>query len=290
MRSTKTHNLGGGGDARHTPRHMSSRGEKRAAECRLATLNVQGGIKDKMNEVCEIAKNKRIDVLCVNETKRKGVDISQHGSLTAIWSGVHETHRACQGVGIVLSERMMKCVKEYVCVSPRILWLRTKVGLNPIFILCVYAPDMGSSPLEREEFWGSLRGILNECKTNEKIVMLGDFNGWVGVKRNGYERVLGVFGDDRVNENGMDLLGICVEKNLSVMNTMFNHRKIHKYTWERHDSRSIIDFVIVDERLKSKVTDTRVYRGVNVGTDHFLVMCIGWMVCSSIGVTEFECL
>ena len=31
----------------------------------------------------------------------------------------------------------------------------------------------------------------------------------------------------------------------------------------------MIDFVIVDERLKSKVTDT--YRGVNVGTYHYLV-------------------
>lgn len=35
--------------------------------------------------------------------------------------------------------------------------------------------------------------------------MLGDFSGWVGVKKNGYERVLGVFGDNTGNENGMDM-------------------------------------------------------------------------------------
>ncbi|KAJ2945399.1 hypothetical protein O0L34_g204 [Tuta absoluta] len=34
----------------------------------------------------------------------------------------------------------------------------------------------------------------------------------------------------------------------------------------------MIDFVIVDERLKSKVVDTRVYRGAGIDTDHFLVL------------------
>ncbi|CAG9108979.1 unnamed protein product [Plutella xylostella] len=49
------------------------------------------------------------------------------------------------------------------------------------------------------------------------------------------------------------------------------HKKIQMYTWKRQNERSIIDFVIVDERLRVNVADTRAYRGVNVGTDHFLV-------------------
>ncbi|GBP35239.1 hypothetical protein EVAR_19459_1 [Eumeta japonica] len=35
----------------------------------------------------------------------------------------------------------------------------------------------------------------------------------------------------------------------------------------------MINFIIVDDRLRSKVVDTRVYRGINSGTDHFLVVC-----------------
>lgn len=124
----------------------------------------------------------------------------------------------------------------------------------------------------REVFWDNLRDVLNECKENERIIMLGDFNGWVGVARDGYDRVLGRFGDERVNENGVCLLDICVEKELFVTNTTFGHKKIHMYTWQRHTERSTIDFVIVDERLRTKLKDTRVYRGTNVGSDHFLVI------------------
>ncbi|XP_052748322.1 uncharacterized protein LOC128200112 [Galleria mellonella] len=81
-----------------------------------------------------------------------------------------------------------------------------------------------------------------------------------------------MFGDKRVNENGESLLEVCLERNLVVTNTLFSHKLIHMYTWQRQTERSMIDFVIVDERLRAKVKDTRVYRGTNVGTDHFLVI------------------
>ncbi|XP_026331844.1 uncharacterized protein LOC113239183 [Hyposmocoma kahamanoa] len=102
--------------------------------------------------------------------------------------------------------------------------------------------------------------------------MLGDFNGWVGVKRDGYENVLGTFGDERVNDNGKCLLEVCLEWNLLVTNTMFQHKKIHMYTRAEGSLRSMIDFVIVDERLGKKVLDTRAYCGVGIDTDHFLVV------------------
>ncbi|CAK1588972.1 unnamed protein product, partial [Parnassius mnemosyne] len=262
-----------GDEVRHPSRPVSRRGEKWIAEARLATLNVCGAMNDKMDEVCEMMNDRGIDMLCVNETKRKGRDVTAHGIYTAYWSGVDETERACQGVGVILSERMGQCVKEYECVSPRLLWIRMKVGLKKLFVLGVYAPDMSKPTYIREQFWDMVRLVLMKCKENENIIMLGDFNGRVGVKRSGYERILGTFGDERINENGEDLLTVCVEKNLFVANTFFRHKRIHMYTWERGDDRSMIDFIIVDERMRSAVVDTRVYRGSNVGTDHYLVLC-----------------
>ncbi|CAK1602027.1 unnamed protein product [Parnassius mnemosyne] len=173
---------------------------------------------------------------------------------------------------------MDECVMEHECISPRLLWIRLKVGLTRLFILGVYSPTdlRGGGSIktqqEREEFWDSMREVLNKCGENERIVMLGDFNGWVGVKRDGYEGVLGTFGDERVNDNGRSLLEVCLEWNLCVANTMFDHKKIHLYTRDEGESRSMIDFVIVDERLRKKVLDTRAYRGVGLDTDHFLVI------------------
>ncbi|KAI5639977.1 reverse transcriptase (RNA-dependent DNA polymerase) domain-containing protein [Phthorimaea operculella] len=241
-------------------------------------MNVRGGMEDKIDEVCQMMDKRRIDVLCVNETKRKGCDTTKHGPYVAYWSGVPSTDRGCKGVGVILSERMAECVTEFECVSPRLLWIRLKVGITRIFVLGVYAPtDLGSggstkAKRENEEFWDSVRDVLKNCKTNERIIMLGDFNGWVGLKRDGYDRVLGLFGDERVNDNGKSVLEICLQWDLFVSNTMFQHKKIHTYTRAEGASRTMIDFVIVDERLKKKVMDTRAYRGVGIDTDHSLVI------------------
>ncbi|CAG4937324.1 unnamed protein product [Parnassius apollo] len=35
----------------------------------------------------------------------------------------------------------------------------------------------------------------------------------------------------------------------------------------------MIDFITVNERMRSAVVDPRVYRGSNEGTDHYLVLC-----------------
>lgn len=153
----KTQN--GGGVARNPSRLVSGGGEKRAVESRFATLNVRG-INGKIDEVCQMMNERMIDVLCVNETKRKGCDTTKHGPYVAYWSGVPSTTRGCQGVGVILSARMADCMTEYECVGPRLLWVRLKIGLTRIFVLGVYAPtDVGvnGSALarkEREEFLG----------------------------------------------------------------------------------------------------------------------------------------
>ncbi|XP_048481334.1 craniofacial development protein 2-like [Plutella xylostella] len=272
MGSTQLNQPEGGDEARHPSRRISRGGEKWFAEARLGTFNVCGGMEDKVDEVYEMMEARGIDILCVNETKRKGNDITTHGSYTAYWSGVDVTERACQGVGIILSERMVNCVKGYECVSP-LLGMRLKVGLRKLFVLGVYAPDMSKNISIREEFWESVRETLMICEDNEYVIMLGDFNGRVGVKRTGYESVLGTFGDVSVNENGESLLEVCMEKKLIVTNTLFCHKKIHMYTWQRGKDRSMIDFAIVDGRMKSEVVDTRVFRGNSVGTDHYMVIC-----------------
>ncbi|GBP93916.1 hypothetical protein EVAR_95562_1 [Eumeta japonica] len=46
-----------------------------------------------------------------------------------------------------------------------------------------------SKLLEEREFLDDVRGISVKCVRNERIVMLGDFNGWVDAQRDGYEKV-----------------------------------------------------------------------------------------------------
>ena len=59
------------------------------------------------------------------------------------------------------------------------------------------------------------------------------------------------------------------------MNTFFQHKRIHKYTWYRDSlgQRSLIYFCIVSADLFSTVSDVRVKRGAELSTDHHLVVC-----------------
>ena len=70
------------------------------------------------------------------------------------------------------------------------------------------------------------------------------------------------------------LLDLCAEKGLVVGNTVFEHKDIHKYTWvgeEERGGRSVLDYRIVDERLRKGLIGVRVRRGVGAGmSDHMM--------------------
>ncbi|GBP43499.1 hypothetical protein EVAR_30456_1 [Eumeta japonica] len=74
----------------------------------------------------------------------------------------------------------------------------------------------------------------------------------------------------------------CAKSLTCEANTMFGHG-IHSITWWTGEDKSIIDLTIVDERLRSQVVDTRVYRvvkcetgGARYGSDlaHLRRICI----------------
>ena len=49
------------------------------------------------------------------------------------------------------------------------------------------------------------------------------------------------------------------------------HKDIHKLKWEARGTKSIIDYIIINDRLKSNIEDTRVFRGSEIDSDHKLV-------------------
>ena len=104
---------------------------------------------------------------------------------------------------------------------------------------------------------------------------MGDFNAHVGTDTDTLKGVIGKHGVTGLNENGRYLLQLCCSNGLRIMNTFFQHREVHKYTWYRPsmDQKSLIDFCIVSSDLFSDVLDVRVKRGAELSTDHHLVVC-----------------
>jgi len=58
---------------------------------------------------------------------------------------------------------------------------------------------------------------------------------------------------------------------LKITNTFYRHKNIHKFTWEARGTKSIIDYIIINDRLKSNIEDTRVFTGSKIDSDNKLV-------------------
>ncbi|GBP65155.1 hypothetical protein EVAR_48632_1 [Eumeta japonica] len=99
----------------------------------------------------KITLHGRLDILSVNETKRKGngEDI-KHGSFETYCYGVDQNQRGYYGFAFVLSERLSEYLYAYECVNTKLLWLQAKIGFTRIFILGLYAPDILKSLEKRD--------------------------------------------------------------------------------------------------------------------------------------------
>ena len=60
----------------------------------------------------------------------------------------------------------------------------------------------------------------------------GDFNAQCGSAYQDYENNMGRHGKGTVNENGYELLDLCVRNELVITNTMFKHKLAHITTWQ----------------------------------------------------------
>ncbi len=140
--------------------------------------------------------------------------------------------------------------------------------------MCVYASvNVGNGRgREMRKFWNDVNECLRSFEKGSRIVLMGDMNGRVG--RNEVAGVAGKRSVDGVNEKGEHLVDVCAERGLFLANTFFQHRLIHRYTWRRRDERgeqkSMINYIVVDERIK-RVVDARVMRDMFDGSDHYVV-------------------
>ncbi len=152
----------------------------------------------------------------------------------------------------------------------RIVWMTGKIGMVKCVWVCVYAlvNEKGmKGKMKLEKFWEDLGQLLKKFENVRRIFLLGDMNARVGSTEIG--RVVGKYGVNGVNGNGHYLVDICAERGLFLLNTIFQHKMIHRYTWVRGNKRSLIDYLAVDNRLRREVEDAKVVRGLFSGSDHF---------------------
>ena len=134
-------------------------------------------------------------------------------------------------VAFIISPEISHQVETCVLINNRMAGMILKIGISRILFMTVYAPQQGRNGEEIDRFYEQLQEEIDKLRQNEKIIVMGDLNGHVGQRTEGYEQVIGYHGIGHRNTEGDRILNVCNGKGMKIMNTYFQHRESHKYTW-----------------------------------------------------------
>ena len=258
-----------------TDRNENGHGKKKAqGNIRMATINVST-LKDKEEEIIEMMKARRLDILGLCETRCKNSGQRRlHEDYKIIYSGVDDGRH---GVAFMLTPQIAETVDSIDHKSERILGITLKLRDQKISVIQIYAPQQGRSIEEKEEFYNSLQEVYEGMKYQENVIVVGDMNGHVGQDRTGVENVIGDFSIGNKNPEGERIIDFCVLNGLAIMNTYYKHKESHKWTWYRwneqqqnYTEKSMIDLFLTNK--KNLFRDVRTIPSVSFDSDHRMVI------------------
>jgi len=163
-----------------------------------------------------------------------------------------------------LKKNVVPAIKDFKVVNSRLTILIVEGIFFKIAFVNGHAP---SEDKNDEEFYSLLESTLEGISRHCIIILLGDFNAKIG-KEECFKTTTGS------NSNGFRLIELATGMDLKIKSTSFPHKEIHKGTWRSPDGRYInqIDHVLVNAIFSNSVLDVKVFRGVECGSDHFLVV------------------
>ena len=236
---------------------------------RLASLNV-GTLKGKMTELGAMLEQRKIDIMCVQETNFRGKKATQLGNGFKLYYMGQEPH--INGVGIILAPPLIPTVIEVSRISDRIIAVKMVIEKQITNVISVYAPQCNCPPSEKELFRDMLDQVVSVIPPNELVLIGGDFNSHIGTERNGFERIHGGHGYGALNEDGEHTLQFAQAYDLAIANSFFQKRESHLITYQSGGHRFQIDFMLVSRRHLRNVTDCKVIPGQTIAAQHQLLI------------------
>lgn len=222
----------------------------------------------------------KVDIAALSETRLSDTgSVEEVGSgYTVFWSGLPREERRVHGVGIAVRTALLNRMEQHpVAHGERLMaWRLPLSDARYVTLVSAYAPTLDSSEEIKEAFYERLHEVLRGTHRDDKLILMGDFNARVGRNVHEWEGVLGRHGVGKCNSNGLKLLTLCSEHQLTITNTRFQLKQAHKTTWMHPRSKHWhqLDHTIVRQRDVSDVKITKVMRGACGDTDHCMVRSI----------------
>ncbi|KAK3535401.1 hypothetical protein QTP70_013113, partial [Hemibagrus guttatus] len=246
---------------------------------RIGTLNV-GTMTGKGRELADVMERRKVDILCVQETRWKGSKARSIGAgFKLFYYGVDSKRN---GVGVVLKEEFVRNILEVKRVSDRVMSLKLEIEGVMLNVVSGYAPQVGCELEEKERFWSELDEVMESIPTGERVVIGADFNGHVGEGNTGDEEVMGKFGVKERNLEGQMVVDFAKRMDMGVVNTYFQKREEHRVTYKSGGRRTQVDYILCRRGNLKEISDCKVVVGESVARQHRMVVCrMTLMVCKT---------
>ncbi|XP_063600304.1 uncharacterized protein LOC134776484 [Penaeus indicus] len=214
-------------------------------------------------------EKRKVDVLCVQETRRKGEKARVIGGGCKMWYRGDDGQR--NGVGVVVRGDLVDNVVEVERISDRMMTMKLEVNGILINIVCAYAPQVGCDE-EKEAFWADMDETVEKIPRCERLVIGADLNAHVGEGNTNDEEVMGKHGFGRRNAEGQMVVDFAKRWELMVSNTMFVKRSKQKVTYSSGGRSTQVDYMLVRRERMRDVWDTKAIVGESVAKQHRMVV------------------
>ncbi|KAM9148948.1 uncharacterized protein ACDP82_006090 [Pangshura tecta] len=106
----------------------------------------------------------------------------EKGRYTYFWKGKSIDEPQLHGVGFAIKNKLARCLSKVpVGINERFMTLQLRLTKNQqATIVRVYALTLDTNENVKEDFYSQLETILSETPTEDKIILLGDFNARMG--------------------------------------------------------------------------------------------------------------
>ncbi|KAJ8348945.1 hypothetical protein SKAU_G00275370 [Synaphobranchus kaupii] len=216
-------------------------------------------------------ERRKIDLLCVQETRWKGSKARNIGRGYKFF--YHGVDGRRNGVGVILKEEYARGVLEVRRVSDRVIALKLVREGVMVNVISAYAPQVGCEMEEKEEFWSVLDEVVESVPARERVVIGADFNGHVGEGNKGDEEVMGRYGVKERNVEGQMVVDFAKRMGMAVVNTYFTKREEHRITYKSGGRCTQMDYVLCRRCNLKEVRDCKVITGESVARQHQMVVC-----------------
>ena len=252
-------------------RRMKTRQQRAVTPLKVGILNV-GTLTGQGMELVDMMERRKINVLCLRETKWKGQKARGMGNGYKLYYNGVDGRR--NGAGIVLDPELKKGVLSVSRESDRLIWIKMEINKVAVNVVSAYTPQQGcDEEEEKEEFWDLMDEVMGKIPGNEIVWLGGNLNGHIGQGNAGVEEITGKVGSSERNATGEKIVDFAMRNKIAILNTYFKKEVSRRTTYKSGGNTSQVDYLLCRRDQLKHSTDCTVLPGESVAKQHRLVIC-----------------